>query len=961
MDLIVGLFSFCVLSPRSFCFFVKIPFYYSSYGVFASASMEWEHKLCTGALPPVDNVNRFTCAFDKDKKVLYHLDAGLSAQGHVQRVTLHTLDLASFTWTSVATTGGALPLTLSECAIALCNNRIYVFGGMELAGTYHNSMKYLDLSTSADCVFEVSLISFYRVANNTWTAGATYECPLARANTAFHSIGNHMFIWGGRTYNTANPYPAPALFVYDSVTNRWRDTRVKSPPNVGREGASMTSCGECLVLFGGHNSRSLSGDNLYLNDALIVFSGGARASDTTFNPQFLSFPVRNPSHSPKRRQGCSSVCVDGLVYIFGGETGRNQWINDLAVFRVVKGASTVGSVDALVSARVDAPTDSSSSSSSSGLGSATTLVEDDELSAEAKALDAEVSALPDLKARLSWAVNNRKTYPDVEFQLKSGKTVCAHKVILAARSIVFRRKYDPAAASKVRRDEDNGEVTQSHLDVSAESAIGSPGRNPASRKSPKPLRSPSSGRSHARSSSSSDDSGENLGKTHKKVSDVDLDTEKKTQSSPNLNAGALSGVDTIKLSDDFEEADLLDVLRYLYTGNVKIENEAHAERLSAIAYEYLLDDLMRQCRSKTFPVTITEPENSVSRFIRRMVGSTVGSDIFFVVKRKKLLSHRVILFLFSSTFRRQLLHIPTRRYIEIRDSGGATIEVDTFVEFCRTMYCFFTALPEHKEKHIDVASLLGIALSLRETKLVDLLAKQQVVTNETVMATFAVAKAHGLVALQKSCYTYLLENFSSIVKDKSIIDSWSEEFKKEVLQLYRETCPSWLDLLWFAHQTGDAALRGDAVQHLTDLINVENVISILVGAHNCSAKTLRSKCVDFILGQAGNVQAVQRMQNFSDTNLSQVSSLSTSLNAEMHQKVTSQVTAAGAGLAKSKLCTICFKEFSFFTNKKNSCTLCKRAACKDCIIQNFTIPPVFGYTKPKSICKNCHQMVGLFQ
>jgi hypothetical protein len=930
--------------------------------------MEWRHQVCTGAIPNIDNVTRYSCVVDKEKKILHHLEAVLTPQAHVQRVTLHSLDLTTLTWTTTPTTGGALPLTMNESAIGLCNNRIYVYGGMELAGTYHNSMKYLDMSAFTvplDRPFLHVTLTLSHLATFVWNAGATYDTPVARANTGFTTINNHFFIWGGRSYSTAQPYPLPSLFVYDAVANKWRDTRPKGTPPLQREGAAVAAVGECLVFFGGHNSRSITGDNLYMNDLAVVWTGGSRSSDASFNPQWLSFPVVNAVQAPKRRQGASAVSIDGLVYIFGGETKTNEWTNDMSILRVVKGASSVGSIDAVVSARIPAVLSASSSSSSVPVTtSSTTVVEDDDLTVEAKALDAEVEALPDIKARLTWALNNQKTYPDVEFKLKSGKSIYAHKVILAARSIVFRRKYDPAAAAKARRDDDTGaEVTQSHLDISAESAIGSPGRgsSPNLRKGSKPsgMSSPGGSRSHVRSSSSDDESPEQ--KASKKVSDVDLDAEKKTGSSLNLQTSTTPTVDIIKVADDFEEADLLDVLKYLYTGSIRIENEAQAERLSAIGYEYLLDELMRQCRSKAFPVVIDEAETSLSRFIRRMVGSTVGSDIFFVVKRKKLLSHRVILFMFSNNFRRQLLHIPTRRYIEVRDSPGVTVDVDTFVEFCRTMYCFFTAMPEHKEKHVDVASLLGIALSLRETKLVDLLAKQQVVTNETVMTTFEVAKAHGLVSLQKSCLVYLLENFSSVVKDKAVLDSWSAPFKKEVLDLYRETCPSWLDLLWFAHQTADDGLKDEAVKHLIDLINVENVINILVGAHNCGAKALRSKCVDFVLAQAGNVQAVQRMQNFGDTKLNTVSTLSTSLNAEMHQKVATQVTAAGAGLAKSKICTICFKEFSFFTNKKNSCTLCKRAACKDCIIQNFTIPPVFGYTKPKSVCKTCHQMVGLFQ
>jgi hypothetical protein len=58
------------------------------------------------------------------------------------------------------------------------------------------------------------------------------------------------------------------------------------------------------------------------------------------------------------------------------------------------------------------------------------------------------------------------------------------------------------------------------------------------------------------------------------------------------------------------------------------------------------------------------------------------------------------------------------------------------------------------------------------------------------------------------------------------------------------------------------------------------------------------------------------MQLFSDTSLTEVSGLSTSLNAEMAKKVSSQVSLNAQGLQKSKVCTLCATEFSFFGAKK---------------------------------------------
>jgi len=104
-------------------------------------------------------------------------------------------------------------------------------------------------------------------------------------------------------------------------------------------------------------------------------------------------------------------------------------------------------------------------------------------------------------------------------------------------------------------------------------------------------------------------------------------------------------------------------LKYIYTGSITIKNEDHAEAISSIAYEFLLDDLMKFCRAKVYPAILEEPIPQVARSLRRMVGNSIGSDIFFVVKRKKLFAHRVILYIFSNYFKRLLDEKSSRRSV----------------------------------------------------------------------------------------------------------------------------------------------------------------------------------------------------------------------------------------------------------------------------------------------------------
>jgi hypothetical protein len=64
-------------------------------------------------------------------------------------------------------------------------------------------------------------------------------------------------------------------------------------------------------------------------------------------------------------------------------------------------------------------------------------------------------------------------------------------------------------------------------------------------------------------------------------------------------------IEDIKAPDDWLPDDFEVVLRYIYTGKATVKSQQQAERVSAIGFEYLLDNLMRFCqRSTTFPASV---------------------------------------------------------------------------------------------------------------------------------------------------------------------------------------------------------------------------------------------------------------------------------------------------------------------------------------------------------------------
>jgi len=392
----------------------------------------------------------------------------------------------------------------------------------------------------------------------------------------------------------------------------------------------------------------------------------------------------------------------------------------------------------------------------------------------------------------------------------------------------------------------------------------------------------------------------------------------------------------------------------MYTGQITV-TPTDAEDIGDVAHEFLLDEVSAVCREKTHKIH-TESPLKLSRLLRKLVGSAVGSDYFFVVRHKKLFAHRLLIFLFSSHFRQLMLSRPDKSYLEVREIEDYDLLVEPFIDFCRMMYSNFTAVPEHAEKKMDVASISKLATEWAEFRCLSLVRSAKP-DAKSALEMFRLAV--GNPSLLRDVRRSILIHFGKFAQNKSVIKKLSKSEQLAWLRLGDAGGATWLDKMWFAHSTGDTALVTKAETNLGNLINVENVLPVLFCAHQVGVKPLRSLCMDFMSAHSTSIEDARRMQMDAPMALGKVAGLSASLNHELTSKLSTATSSSKAPVQKVKSCGLCSKSFSTF-GKKNNCVLCHKIACSDCTKKKVTIPPIFGIAKPRDICISCAQVVDLW-
>lgn len=486
---------------------------------------------------------------------------------------------------------------------------------------------------------------------------------------------------------------------------------------------------------------------------------------------------------------------------------------------------------------------------------------------------------------LASAVNNLDTYPDVEFKLRD-RTIFSHKIVLSSGSQVFLKKFDSG------------------------------------------VKSPESSKRHG------------------------ADDDDTVRSDSSLSTwGPTDGTkDVIKLPDYWDYDSFLAVLGFFYTGSITITKE-NTYSVSEIAFEYLLDELMKLCdTSKEFPVNYEIPPKQMLRRFKRCVGNPIGSDISFVFNRKsRLFAHKVFLHQFSSYFRPQLDSNSKLKYIEIKEPE---ISIPAFTDYLKLLYNGFA--PSAFDSKMDVQGLFSCSLAFKDSVLLQMMVDNCSFSVASVGSIWAICLENNLESLQYSAEKYILDNFAAIARE-GVMKAWPPQLLRLVTTLLVEekhetwsSFASWLDVLWLSYHIEEKHLKSVAVQKLGALLNVENVVAVLVGAHAAGEKELRSKCLDFILLKGVGVAEYQHMKCNKVKDLSTIYKLSDSVKSEIEGKVKQTVKA----LPKNSPSPV--KKPSFVLRQKNKCALCKRVMEKQNLSKEL-LPPVFG-SKLKVICFSCKQL-----
>jgi len=144
------------------------------------------------------------------------------------------------------------------------------------------------------------------------------------------------------------------------------------------------------------------------------------------------------------------------------------------------------------------------------------------------------------------------------------------------------------------------------------------------------------------------------------------------------------------------------------------------------------------------------------------------------------------------------------------------------------------------------------------------------------------------------------------------------------------------------------------VDRLTNIINLDNVVSVLVTAHTVGAKELRDKCIDYVIENSVSVEIYQRMKSSSEFDVAKVGTLSISVKNKLNDKVKQKVSSLKTDLpAKTS------SKVTIFNKKKRTCTLCKRILDLNDIRKDVQLPDLFGFTKPKQLCLSCNTLISL--
>lgn len=199
---------------------------------------------------------------------------------------LFKLDAHEQQWTNIAIHGPRPRARFGHTMVSV-ENSVFVFGGATQLGLAK------DLWTLHTVSMEWTLLDTELSSSD--------PRPNARERHCMAAVGPNLYMFGG----SVGIVPTAEMWSYDTVVKVWTQVQVTNGTTPdAREGCTLATIGDKLLLFGGSTSSGLSNE-------LWEFMAG----------EWTHLNSRIPGRLPSPRSGHSVAVVNGSMYVAGGNTG----------------------------------------------------------------------------------------------------------------------------------------------------------------------------------------------------------------------------------------------------------------------------------------------------------------------------------------------------------------------------------------------------------------------------------------------------------------------------------------------------------------------------------------------------------------------------------------------------------------------------------------------------------------
>lgn len=202
---------------------------------FDTATMEWTAPKVSGVIPGARD-GHSACVIG------HHMYTFGGFEEIIERFSqdVHALDLHTMKWTYIITRGNPPSFRDFHSATALCENRMYIFGGRgDEMGPFHsqrdvysNEIAYLDTST------------------NMWHWPETKNnIPHGRRSHSAFVYREYLYIFGG--FNALLNLHFNDIYRFSPITNDWEEVKTHGKSPCERRRQSCIVIGDRAFLFGG--------------------------------------------------------------------------------------------------------------------------------------------------------------------------------------------------------------------------------------------------------------------------------------------------------------------------------------------------------------------------------------------------------------------------------------------------------------------------------------------------------------------------------------------------------------------------------------------------------------------------------------------------------------------------------------------------------------------------------------